>query len=136
MYMASAHDIDWRLLPRFSFGDSAALADELAALVLSGEKCATCWAAGDSANLTNVGQRWVMRDGSGVPKAILETIEVTRKRFDEIDAAFAFDEGEGDETLASWRAAHRDYFERQGTFSEDMLLDCERFRLIERIAAG
>jgi uncharacterized protein YhfF len=133
--MDGSHDIDWRLLPHFSFGDSAALADELAALVLSGKKRATCWAASDSANLTEIGQLWAMRDGSGVTKAILETVEVSRKRFNDVDAAFAYDEGEGDRTLAYWRAAHREYFERQGTFSEDMLLDCERFRLIERIAA-
>jgi uncharacterized protein YhfF len=131
--MESSHDIDWRLLAHFSFGDSAALADELAALVLSGKKRATCWAASDSANLTKIGQRWVMRDGVGVPKAILETVEVTRQRFDAVDAAFAYDEGEGDGTLAFWRAAHRNYFERQGTFAEDMLLDCERFRLVARI---
>jgi uncharacterized protein YhfF len=32
-----------------------------------------------------------------------------------------------------WKTAHRRYFERQGKFSPDMLLYCERFRLIEQI---
>jgi uncharacterized protein YhfF len=49
-------------------------------------------------------------------------------------AAFAYDEGEGDRSLAFWQAAHRTYFTRKGQFAEDMLLYCERFRLIERIA--
>jgi uncharacterized protein YhfF len=37
--------MSWRDLETFSFGDSPALADELAALVLAGRKRATCWAA-------------------------------------------------------------------------------------------
>jgi uncharacterized protein YhfF len=72
-------------------------------------------------------------DGSGDPVAIIETVELTQRRFDEVDAAFAFDEGEGHRTLASWRTAHRNYFGRQGTFAPDMLLYCERFRLVVRI---
>jgi uncharacterized protein YhfF len=53
--------------------------------------------------------------------------------FGDVDQAFAFDEGEGDRSLAYWRAAHRRYFSRQGTFAPDMLLNCERFRLVARI---
>ena len=34
-------------------------------------------------------------------------------------------------SLAYWRAAHRNYFGRLGKFSEDMMLMCERFRLVE-----
>ncbi len=134
--MGGSHEANWRSLQQFAFGDSAALANELAELVLIGTKRATCWVASDSANLTSLGQCWVMLDGSGVPKAILETVELTWKRFDEVDEAFAFEEGEGDRTLSYWRAAHRLYFERQSTFSPDMLLCCERFRLIERIEAN
>jgi uncharacterized protein YhfF len=40
-------------------------------------------------------------------------------------------EGEGDRTLAYWRSAHRAYFGRLGRFGEDMMLMCERFRLVE-----
>jgi uncharacterized protein YhfF len=75
----------------------------------------------------------VMLDGAGNPRAVLQTVELVQRRFSEIDEAFAFDEGEGDRTLAYWRAAHQRYFERQGMFPPDMLLYCERFRLIERI---
>ena len=77
-----------------------------------------------------------MLDGSGIPRAVLETVELTQRRFGEVDAAFAFDEGEGDRTLASWRRAHRNYFGRRGTFAPDMLLWCERFRVVARIDAG
>ena len=112
--MAENTDTDWRSLERFSFGDSPELADELAELLLAGKKQATCWAASEGPK-TQVSQRWVVLDGSGVPVAVIETIELTQRRFDEVDAAFAFEEGEGDRTLASWRRAHRNYFGRQGT---------------------
>jgi uncharacterized protein YhfF len=130
--MSTSEHIDWRVLDQFSFGDSRSLADELADLVLAGRKRATCWAITDGP-ITNVGKRMVMLDGAGAPRAVLETVELVQKRFSEIDEAFAFDEGEGDRTLTYWRAAHQRYFGRQGTFSPDMMLYCERFRLIERI---
>ena len=122
----------WRDLESFSFGDSPALADELSTLVLDGVKTATCWAAADG-QLTEVGKRMVMLDGSGVARAVLETVELSQRRFNEVDATFAFDEGEEDRSLNSWRNAHRTYFGRRGQFAEDMLLYCQRFRIVERI---
>ena len=65
---------------------------------------------------------------------MLETIELTLRRFDEVDAALAFEEGEGDRTLAYRRQAHRVYFGRRGQFADDMPPWCERFRIVERIA--
>ena len=125
----SADPPDWTALESFSFGDSAGLADELCALVLAGLKRATCWAAADGL-LTDLGKRMVMLDGSGRPRAVLETVEITKRRFHEVDAAFARDEGEGDLSLEDWRAAHRRYFSRKGQFAEDMLLYCERFVVV------
>jgi len=123
---------DWQSLERFSFGDGQELAEELAALVLAGKKRATCWAASEGA-LTAIGKRMVMLDGAGAPRAVIETVELSQKRFCDVDAAFAYDEGEGDRTLSYWRSAHQRYFERRGAFSADMLLYCERFRLVELI---
>jgi uncharacterized protein YhfF len=122
----------WAALERFSFGDGPALADSLGRLALAGVKRATCWAASDGQQ-THVGKLMVMLDGAGKPAAVLETIELVMRRFDQVDAPFAFDEGEGDRTLAYWRRAHRKYFERQGTFAPDMPLWCERFRLVARL---
>jgi uncharacterized protein YhfF len=119
----------------FTFGDNPNLADELATLVLAGRKRATCWAICDG-KLTEVGKRMVMLDGAGRPCAVLETLELVQRRFGDVDAAFAFEEGEGDCTLAYWRQAHRDYFSRKNQFTEDMLLWCERFRVVETIAGA
>ncbi len=123
----------WRALETFSFGDSPALADALAALVLDGRKRATCWAACDGMP-TEVGKHMVVLDGSGRPCAVTETVELFQCRFGEVDAAFAHDEGEDDRTLERWREEHRAYFTRRGQFAPDMLLWCERFRVVERLA--
>jgi uncharacterized protein YhfF len=124
--------MDWRTLETFSFGDNPALADELAELVLAGKKTATCWAA-EQGLLTDDGKRMVVLDGAGRPRAVIETVELTQHRFPDVDAAFANDEGEGDRTLAYWRRAHEVYFTRLGQFTPDMLLWCERFRVVEVI---
>jgi uncharacterized protein YhfF len=82
----------WRDLETFSFGDSPRLADELAARVVEGPKCATCWAASDGRQ-TEVGKRMVVLDGTGRPRAVIETLELKTRRFNEVDAQFASDEG-------------------------------------------
>jgi uncharacterized protein YhfF len=130
--MAEESDADWRSLQYFPFGG---LADELTELVLVGKKRATCWAPKEGPQ-TEVGKQMVMLDGAGVPKAVIETVALTQRRFDEVDATFAFDGGEDDRALASWRRAHQRYFGRQGTFSPGMRLYCERFRLAARIDPG
>jgi uncharacterized protein YhfF len=118
----------------FAFGDSRALCDELLALVRAGRKTATCGAAGDfgpaGEPLPVAGRRDIALDWDGVPALVIETVEVTRRRFNEVDAAFALAEGENDD-LEGWRRDHRAYFERNGGWSPDMELICERFRLVE-----
>jgi uncharacterized protein YhfF len=120
---------EWESFEPFSFGDNPELAEELARLVLAGKKTATCWPESEGQS-TYVGKKMVMLDGSGAPVAVLETVELTRRRFDQVDSAFAFDEGEGDRSLDYWRAAHQRYFTRRGVFSPDMELWCERFRVV------
>jgi uncharacterized protein YhfF len=120
-------------LESFAFGDSPALADALLALVLAGAKTATCWAASEGDKGVEVGKRWIVKDGQGRARAVLETVEITRRRFEEVDEGFAFDEGEGDRSLAWWRRAHTNYFTRRNEFAPGMEVYCERFRLVEAI---
>jgi len=121
-------------LRRFAFGDNPALADELLELVVKGVKTATC-STEDEPNTSSPGERWIVLDGRGKPRCAIETTEVTYRKFGEVDAAFAHEEGEGDRSLDYWRNAHRTYFGRLGRFSEDMTLMCERFRLVEVLDA-
>ncbi len=117
----------------FAFGDSPALADALLALVIAGKKTATCGALRDyglgKEALPKVGRRDTVLNGSGRPAAVIETIEVTTMRFGTVPEDFALAEGEGD--FAAWREGHIAYFDRNGGWSEDMMLVCERFRLVD-----
>lgn len=117
----------------FSFGDSPQLADELLALVLACEKTATCAAVRDYAEdgepIPVPGRRDVVLDGQGRPAAVIETTEVVQRLFRDVPEDFALAEGEGD--FDTWREGHIAYFERNGGWSEDLEIVCERFRLVE-----
>src|SRR3954471_12891450 len=115
-------------LRTFAFGDS--LEDALLELGVKGIKTATC-STEDEPSTSAPGERWVVLDGRGEPRCVIETTEVTYRRFMEVDATFAHDEGEGDCSLEYWREAHRKYFGRLGKFNKDMTLMCERFQLVE-----
>ena len=74
-------------------------------------------------------------DGRGEPLCVVETVEISFHKYNEVDANFAREESEGDLSLNYWREAHRNYFSRVllkigKEFSEDMPLVCERFRVI------
>jgi uncharacterized protein YhfF len=117
----------------FTFGDSEALCERLLALVRSGTKTATCSALrdyeGEKAPLPEVGRREIALNWDGTPALMIETVEVRRQRFCDVDEAFALAEGENDD-LAGWRRDHQAYFERNGGFDPQMELVCERFRVI------
>ena len=127
-------------LPQWAFGDSKEMANELCALVLAGTKTATCTALYsfelDDQPVPEPGNRSVILDGNGDARCVIECVEAEAVPFADVDEAFARDEGEGDRTLKSWRKAHQKFFERQGYFDPDMLLICERFRVIEKLSGG
>lgn len=117
----------------FSFGDGPELATELAALVVSGRKTATV-STPEEPDCSSVGEFWIVLDGDKRPVCVIQTLELIPRRFGEVDAQFAFEEGEGDRSLAHWRESHERYYRRLGVFSPDMTLLCERFRLVEVLA--
>jgi uncharacterized protein YhfF len=125
----------------WSFGDGPEMADRLGGLVLAGRKTATCSALweleAEGEPVARPGEKSIILDGRGEPLCVIETTEVEVRRFDEVDEAFAREEGEGDLSLAYWREAHRRFFagtlpEIGHRFSNDMPLVCERFRVIYR----
>ena len=121
----------------FRFGDTPALCETINAMVRSGAKTATCEAAsaygaqGDE--WPEVGRRDIALNWDGTPAAMIETVEVKTRRFNEIDAEFVAAQGEFRD-LAHWREAYEAYFWRCGGFAPDMKLMCERFTLIEDYA--
>ena len=125
----------------FAFGDSPALANELAALVGVGRKTATASLPVEFTSgglpLPAAGDVSIVTRADGIPVAIIELVEVRYVPFQAVDAAFAADEGEGDGTLAWWQAAHRKYFRRVcarlgANFDETTSVICQRFRLVYR----
>jgi uncharacterized protein YhfF len=128
----------------FSFGDSAALADELAALVAAGRKRATASLPiqfdSEGEPLPVAGDVSIVTRSDGTPVAIIETTDVALVAFGAVDAEFAAAEGEGDGSLAFWRAAHTEFFGRVhsrlgGRVDEASLVVCERFRVLYRPGA-
>ena len=122
-----------------AFGDSAAMSDELAELVLAGIKRATAGLLRDFVEgkepLPRVGEHVVMIDGNRRPRGIWRTTEVTIKPLIEVDEAFAWDEGEGDRTRDWWLSDHRKYFTRQAArqgfaFCDRIDTVFERFTLV------
>lgn len=121
------------------FGDSPQLADELLVPILNGIKTATCSAVWEyekeGSVIPRVGLITVVLDGNKEPRCIIETTEIKVRKYSEVDAEFASEEGEGDRSLEYWRAAHKRFFTRilpavGREFSEDMPLVCERFKVV------
>ncbi len=121
----------------FKLGDNRALCEALTALVLSGKKTATCGALRffeeGGEEMPVVGRTDLVTDWDGNPVAAIETVEVTIRKFCEAPEEFALAEGEND-TFAGWQNDHRRYFERNGGWSSDMLVVCERFVLRDQSA--
>lgn len=125
------------------FGDSDALAQELVDLVAFGPKRATAGLlldyeqSGDPPPFP--GLHTIYLDGSDRPAVLVRTTRVEVRPLREVDEAFAWDEGEGDRSLASWKANHEAYFRRKLAdgpvpFSEDLPVVLERFELLRVFA--
>ncbi|MBP3976479.1 ASCH domain-containing protein [Microbacterium sp. BLY] len=122
----------------WGFGATPEHADELLELVLAGIKVGTAsslWDYEESGEpLPTVGELSIILDGTGAPRAVIETTAIDIVPFDEVDEAHAFAEGEGDRTLAHWRDVHERYWrthsENPRGYAPDMPVVCERFRLL------
>lgn len=122
-----------------AFGDSQAMQDELLELVLIGRKRATAtlarWFENDPLGLPKPGDLWLITDGRGEPACVIRTTKIEVRPVRAVDAAFAFDEGEGDRSLDYWLAEHRAFYRREATregftYSDDLDVVCERFALV------
>lgn len=122
----------------WGFGATPEHADELLELVLRGIKVGTASSVWDYEEtgdpLPTVGELSIILDGTGAPRAVIETTAIDIVPFDEVDETHAFAEGEGDRTLAHWREVHERYWrthsESPRGYEPDMPVLCERFRLL------
>ena len=120
----------------WAFGASA---DELADLVLCGEKTATSSAYEfyklENEPLPQAGSFDVILDSQEKAVCIVEITKVAVLPFNEVSADHAFKEGEGDKSLAYWQQVHQAFFteclaEAGLEFSQEMGVVLEEFRKI------
>jgi uncharacterized protein YhfF len=124
-----------------AWGDNPELADKLAALIVAGTKTASCSSLWDweihQESLPEIGLKTIVLNGQNEPVCIVETTSIFIQKFQDVDADFAFAEGENDRTLETWRTGHWRYFTRtleplglKPTL--EMPLVCEHFKVIFR----
>ena len=133
----AGNGLDQRHYEAGPFGDSPQLADELADLVRRGNKRATArlLAGTPAEGFPHVGDYGVVTDGRGDPVCVIRVTDVEVKPFRDVDAWFAYEEGEGDRTLEYWQQAHENYFRRRCDelgleWSEDLELVLHRFEVV------
>jgi uncharacterized protein YhfF len=121
----------------WQFGDDP---EYLAKLVIDGIKTATCsgyiFYELENQPLPTTEDYSIILNSDDKPLAIIKTVEVTLTPMNEVTEEFAVAEGEGNRTYQYWWEAHESFFRNElnaigREFSEDMLLVCERFELID-----
>lgn len=114
--------------------------DYLAQLVIDGVKTATCsglvFYEIENEQIPKQNDYSIILNSKNVPLAIIKTVEVKVMPMNEVPEDFAFAEGEGDRTYHYWKEVHVKFFtdalSKLGLeFSENMLLVCERFELVD-----
>jgi uncharacterized protein YhfF len=109
---------------------------KLVAAVLRGEEFATAslreeYAPDTNEQLPQVGESFVLLGYNDEPLGVVKTTELRIVRAADVDLQFARDEGEGFETVDQWRAAHQRFWSDR-ELTDDILVVCERFTLVER----
>lgn len=121
------------------FSDTPETATELAEIVLAGKKRATASSAAMNElepEKAPVDHGYsVVTDFDGHPICVIRTSEIRHLPFNKVDAQFASDEGEGDQSLDYWRDVHWSYFTKEAAeygfhFDENSIICCERFELL------
>lgn len=121
------------------FGNSTEMARALAELVIHGPKRATAmlgWVADQYPHAAPVpGGYSVVTEYDGTPRCVIRTTQLETRAFRDVDAQFAWDEGEGDRTLPDWKEGHWRYFTQECAqlgrpMTEDVPVVLERFELL------
>jgi uncharacterized protein YhfF len=121
-------------------GETPALQDALAALIVAGQKRATTslarWYGKGGAPWPIVGETWAVTDGQGRVRCRCRTTRVEIRAFCDVDAEHAAAEGEKDGSLERWREIHQAFSARQAArhhfvFDQATLVVLERFDVLE-----
>jgi phosphoribosylaminoimidazole-succinocarboxamide synthase len=118
------------------FGSPGPLRERLNALVLSGAKVASFGHPAEyeeqGEDPEHVGERLVVVDSEGDEVGTIEIVETRTCRVADVTWDMVEAEGEGDTSIAEWRAGHAGFWEPLGyPVHGDQLLYWQRFRLID-----
>ncbi len=114
--------------------------DKLAQLVIDGIKTATCSAhilyEQENEPIPAVDDYSIILNSKDEPVAIIKTVDVQVLPMNKVSEEHAVAEGEGDLSYQYWWDVHVEFFTEELAnmgmeFSEDMLLVCERFELVD-----
>ncbi len=130
----------------FAFGgDLPDIVDQLAGYLRRGTKRATVGLVQDAEWYGEqppvVGDVSFVHDRSGAPYAALRTTSLVQQAVGDVTPAFAWDEGEGDRTVESWRGGHERYWKQTlpavgATFSWDLPAWFQHFSVIWPVPDG
>ena len=121
------------------FADDEKSADELAELVVKGEKTATasalCLYEFENEELPKVGSFSIVLDWANSAKCIIKISKVYNAPFNKVTEEHAFKEGEGDKTLFHWRNVHKKFFseglkEYNQVFDQATIIVCQEFEVV------
>jgi uncharacterized protein YhfF len=135
-------DLDALAVAEFAF--PGPLRDRLVAAILSGAKTSTTGLVRsyerEGEPLPRIGQLAAVVDSAEHRVAAIEVTQVRVIRLADVDLQHVIDEGEGDESVAQWRAGHEAFWNgpevraamRDFTFTvnDDTLVLAQRFRLV------
>jgi uncharacterized protein YhfF len=101
-------------MEKAEFGFPGRLRDHLVAAILDGSKTSTTGLVVDYEHdgdpLPQVGDRLAVPDSDDQLVAVIEVTEVRVVKLADVDLAHVVDEGEGDTTIAGWRANHESFW--------------------------
>ncbi|MFI1286773.1 ASCH domain-containing protein [Streptomyces sp. NPDC020858] len=131
-------------MDRAEFAFPGPLRDRLVAAILDGSKTSTTTLVVDYEHegepLPEVGSRSVVIDSDERPVAIIEVTGVRVVPLAQVDLAHVVDEGEGDTSVAQWRAGHEEFWHSEEmraaledpefTVNDATPVVLQRFRLI------
>jgi uncharacterized protein YhfF len=131
-------------LPRIEFAFPGPLRDQLVAAILSGAKTSTSALVlgyeRDNEPLPKVGGLSAVVDSEDRRVAAIELTDVRVVRLADVDLQHVLDEGEGDESVAQWRAGHESLWhsaevraelgDPEFAVNDDTLVLAQRFRLV------
>ncbi|GAA3850559.1 ASCH domain-containing protein [Streptomyces sedi] len=131
-------------LPRAEFAFPGPLRDRLVAAILDGSKTTTTGLLADYAHegepLAEVGGRSVVVDSDDRAVAVIEVTDVRVVPLARVDLRHVLDEGEGDTSVAGWRAGHERFWHGEEmraalgdpafTVDDATPVVLERFRLV------